>query len=107
MTLRKTKEIVEQYRQKFKLAHYDIAVKFDRKLKSDDDGSALCGCITWQPEYRQAQLHLNPTVHSNDEEMRRTVVHELAHLLLEGHQQKPNEYSGQYEFALNLLAELL
>lgn len=71
-----------------------------KKLEMDDDCEGNC---YWQPEHpfgiillrRKSTAHLH------------TLVHEMLHLRLEGHQNQPNDYDPLYERSINALTAAL
>jgi hypothetical protein len=78
-------------------------IKFQVYRKSDmtDDGNS-----DWHSEERTANVWVN---HSMDDYERActTILHELLHIVIEGHKPWCGKYDVQYEFALNRLATAL
>lgn len=100
MTLAIAKRYTKTIQRRLKLIEWDIKVEFDEGLDEDDTD----GCISWQTDYKQATLKLNPL--RKEQSQRETIVHELLHLLFQGH----TDYSGRdplFEFALNTLCVVL
>lgn len=99
---------------KLKLGHWEkIHITFSSPKEMGKDCIGNC---TWWSEYKQALVQvLDPSNtlaysgHGDDIEktLDETLVHELLHLRLEGEREKPLAYSGSYEWALNVLAELI
>lgn len=76
-----------------------------RNLK-DSGGNALYGESTWHPEERQCWIAIAP---NTCDSMAETLVHELLHVMLEGHMPVCGEefYDEAYELALNRNARAL
>lgn len=66
----------------------------------------LCGESSWHPEERQCWIAVSP---ASDEEMEKTLVHEILHVLYEGHLSPMgvDSYDPGYELGLNRTAEAL
>lgn len=100
MTLPVAKRYTKAAQKRMRLTEWDIKVEFDESLEDDNTD----GCISWQTDYKQATLKLNP--YRTDHNQKQTVIHELLHLLFQGH----GDYEGRdpmFEFALNTLCVLL
>jgi hypothetical protein len=68
----------------------------------------LCGESAWHPEERKCWIAISP---APDEEMAETLVHELLHVLYEGHLppvgMDGDAYDASYELGLNRTARAL
>ena len=70
------------------------------------------GVAYWTPEYKTAVVKiLNPDNPEEDEQdVERTLVHELLHIMLQGHRTMDDvtkTYDPAFEAALNVLADVL
>jgi hypothetical protein len=63
------------------------------------------GCAWWHAEECVAAIRIAPDL--TDEQVEETVIHELLHLVLEGHMAIDGEYDEGYERGLNRIARTL
>lgn len=107
MTLKQCQAYVADYQERFKLGRWEIETRWATTKECNDNGVELCGFITWskQIEYPSALIRLNKQFCQGDIEQ--TIIHELLHLLLEGHKTKQRKYDPHYECALNILSRNL
>lgn len=82
----------------------------DINIVPSQDMDGADGSCTWQGEYREAWIDLNEEILGNWGAVEETVVHELLHLKLQGHQDPDKvlaEYDPFFENALNVIAREL
>jgi hypothetical protein len=103
MTAKQVRPILRKWQRLLCLNQWKIRVQFgDLKSESNEQ---LDGCICWSGEYRDAFISIHKDALPADLES--TVIHELCHLLLEGHLSAPRDYNSSYEFGLNTLSDLM
>lgn len=79
-------------------------IRFARNLK-DAEGAELNGQTIWHPEERRCWIAIAHGTESD--ELHETLVHELLHILLEGHLALTHPYDAGYEFGLNRAAKAI
>lgn len=60
----------------------------------------LCGCVTWHTEELKATVKLSKKVADKEG----TLVHELLHIVLQGHADYDEKYDAHLERAINRIA---
>lgn len=105
MTSRQLTALGRRYMKRLQMDEWLRRTEFNvvRNL-SDDDGNPLFGRSSWHPEERQCWIAVAP---GPDDVMSETAIHELPHVILEGHAPVPDTYDEGYEFALNRIAKAL
>jgi len=98
MTLPEMRDCVKVYQEQLGLQSWNIKIKYLKKNAEND-----AGCIYWMTELAAAQI----LVAKDELDPEHTIVHELLHLLYEGHKFGPNKYDRAYERGLNRTAELI
>jgi hypothetical protein len=105
MTSRQLTSLGRSYMRKLGMVEWipNTKFRFVRNLK-DESGCELHGQSTWMAEERQAWIALRPN--ADDRMLEETTIHELLHILFEGHKPVDNsQYDAGYEFALNRSAK--
>lgn len=96
-----TARLVKLWQKRLALRDWEI----DLEVVAENDSPDSWGEIVWFADSREAQMKisrgLGPWQHES------TVVHELLHLLLQGHQNDYGGYDVHEERAINTLAALL
>lgn len=101
LTKAKIAALINKWKKKLRLQNWDI--KF---VLVDAEGLNGCaGTLEWQTEYHSATMHLARELERPD--MEETIIHELLHLLLEGHKNPVHRDVPLYESGLNTLSSLL
>lgn len=108
MQARTFRALTKRWEKKLKLSEWRI--KYSLLPEHDMLLPGCTGLTDWQPEHKSARIEI-----SNDEDdatIERSVVHELLHIVLEGHESFDFEngkykVDPQFEYALNVVAEAL
>jgi hypothetical protein len=100
--------LVGVWRDYLRLGHWKIEAAF----QSGEDMGGRDAAVTAQAEYDQAVMAVRQPTDSQPVDVEESVVHELLHVLLEGHKNLTNSthedtYDPMYERGLNVLAGLL
>lgn len=105
MTTRNLNSRILSWALELGLADWAIEGTFVKETQSPD----TCAEISWQPEWKEATICFRKEQHllKTGRSMDHFIVHELLHLLLEGHKPITTEYDPSYEAALNTIASLL
>lgn len=93
--------LVRRWQKKFGLADWKITVN----VIPAEELNGCAGTLEWETEYHAATMTLAAELPKPD--LEETVVHELLHLLLEGHKSANSRYDAMYERGLNTLSALL
>lgn len=106
MTSRKLKMLGRRFLKRLEADEWLRGTHFRvvRKLKTPE-GTPLYGLSEWFTEERSALISVNSEL--NEDDTGTTLVHELLHLVLEGHKPVQTKYDANYELALNRLARAL
>lgn len=106
-------EVVVKIREARRLAHYwldilgipewkeKLVVRWGAKKEMPD----VDGLNFIEPEFVESEILLWPR--RSDEEIEHTIVHELLHLVVDGHKVPDTKYDPMHERALNRLATTL
>lgn len=84
--------------------------KINIRFASFEETEGNVGLCAWFSEYKKVEIFiLEEELHAQQEvgTIEETVVHELLHLVLDGHREKKLVYSPSYEHGLNVLARIL
>jgi len=105
MTTRELKKRVSEWASIIGLADWKIDAEFVTDTQTKDTMAE----VSWQPEWKEAEIlfrreaQLKKTGRSIDH----FIVHELLHIVLEGHKTVIEEYDPLYEAAINNIASLI
>lgn len=105
MTTRQLKKRVADWQVVLGLSEWKIDAKFVKKTEIKN-AIAETG---WQPEWKEATVHFRSSAYIKltGRSVDHFIVHELLHLLLEGHREPRSGYDPLYEAAINVIADLL
>jgi len=82
--------IVREYQSKFRLNHWDIDVHFT----GQQDADAIGECSA-EPRYKSCSIFLNLDKAKSQDHLKRTVVHELFHLILSPYTSAATVFAGE------------
>lgn len=94
--------LIKKWQTKLRLQNWNIKLTLADTV---DDLKGNAGMMDWQTEYHSATIYLVRELPRRD--MEETVIHELLHLLLEGHKNPVCKDLPLYESGLNTLSALL
>mgnify|MGYP001275651425 CR=1 FL=1 len=104
MTIREVRALVREWQSLIPgLKDWKISISWGSKPNMlDDHGEILDATCLWQTEHALATILIRRAA----PEIEATILHELLHILLEGHTTR-RAYSAVFELGLNRLADLL
>lgn len=103
MTTVQLRKFCKEMQSRLGLSEWKISIRFSKEC--DMAGGEYAGHAFWKPEYREGEILV---LRVQDEyEIKHTVCHELIHILLENHRDRPKRYDPMYERGLNALAEAI
>lgn len=104
MTSRELARLGRRYMRDLGMPEWNAEFRMCRKL-TDDKGNPLDGRSEWHAEERRCWISVCREAQAVEE----TLMHELLHVLLEGHLTplKRDKYDPDYELGLNRLAKTL
>lgn len=105
MTLSKFKALAAKWQKRLNLSDWEIHFHFIPEIEFPQAGAV--GLAEWQPEYKIAKVWVSSD--RPDDEVVHSLVHELEHIVLEGHKNLPKNYRSDpmYERGLNSIADAL
>lgn len=108
MTTKQLVSIIKKEAQRLRLGDWEFVVGWG----SLADTRGNTAVVDIEPEYRKATMTFVPLVDleaagKEPHPIRETVIHELLHVLLEGHKKQNTRYDPVFENGLNVLAGLL
>lgn len=108
MTKRELNSIVKSWQNRLDLQDWKIRAHWKPKSEMlEDDGGYCMGKVLYSPEYGSADIYvLRELDREEGDGIEDDIVHELLHILLEGHK-APGPYDARFERALNVLAREL
>lgn len=102
MTLREARDLSEFWKCVLNLPEWSVSVRWgtraEMKDANEDDVVGLC---IWSPEELTGQILLARRQDNHEQ----TIIHELLHLVLEGHRPMNGRYSELHERAINRIAD--
>lgn len=101
MTLKHLRARTEYWRERLNLKEWTISVGWGTKKEM----AGCVGCCTWSAEEMCALVKIKRDEPAK--ELEPTLVHELLHLVLQGHSNYDGEYDVHLERAINKLAAAL
>lgn len=97
MTLATLRRITKLWQKRLKLQDWKINVRFNASIASEN----AAGMADWHPDNRTAEIDILPP-HLIADDIEETLVHELLHVLYEGHTWYTEDLrSAHQERALN------
>lgn len=105
MTTRELKKRVYDWQVVLGLSEWKITAKFVKKTEIPN-AVAETG---WQPEWKEAEINFRFSryIALTGRSVDHFIVHELLHILLEGHKEPRKGYDPLYEAAINIISDLL
>lgn len=106
MTQRQLTKLTKTWAHRLGIGDWKISVKFMPAEDMEDDQ----GQCWYYPEYRRADIHIlrEQDTQEGDDSIEAAVVHELLHIVLEGHRPlEGGKYDAMFERGLNLIANAL
>jgi len=98
--------LTQRWVKRLELQNWDIAVRFYPRSSPELDDAI--GRISWLAGRRAAFLKLcDPNDFPESENIEGTVVHELCHLCIQGHEEMPEEQPATLDFYVDRFAVLL
>ncbi len=97
MKIGKARELVEAWKTILNIPEWTVSVRWGTKREMD----GVVGTCVWSPEELAAQILLART----QENYEQTIIHELLHIVLEGHKPMNGRYSELQERAINRIAD--
>lgn len=106
MKIRELRQLTKKWIDILELGEWKGRVKVnwgtEEELKNAE-GDALDGVNIFSTERRLSEVFINPEL--EDHQIIETLVHELLHLVVDGHKNSLGEYDAMHERALDRLAE--
>jgi len=109
MNKRELNSLVKYWQGQFNLQDWKIKVFWKSKEDmKEDDGGYCAGRAYYAPEFGSADVWIlcPEDRDETDDSIESDVIHELLHILLEGHKGQ-SVYDARYERALNIIAKRL
>lgn len=108
MSKKELDALVGLWRDYLKLGHWTVNVEF----QSGEDMGGRDAAVSAQAEYDTANMVVRQPTEGQPVDVEESVVHELLHVLLEGHKNlaissHEESYDPMYERGLNVLSSLL
>jgi Zn-dependent peptidase ImmA (M78 family) len=106
MTLSQLKKLTSSWQKKLRLLDWDIAVRWMSREEENGEFAHANGYCIWSEQHKSAKI----VISRNSEDIDHTVVHELLHVLLDGHLPIAKAHVRDvipHEFAINALADAL
>ncbi|MGH7239663.1 MAG: hypothetical protein ACREHG_06310 [Candidatus Saccharimonadales bacterium] len=101
MTLKQAVKFTSEIQRNFRLTEWKIYVTIESDVLSKYERLGYC---SWNTDYKEAYIHLD--ANQKPKQTKETIIHEMMHILLQGHQDIPAR-DPMFEFGLNVLCELL
>lgn len=104
MTLKRLRTLAKKWIVALRLTDWEIDFEL---VANTEDLDECAGTCVWQPEYKTAMIKI-----AGDQppgEIEETLIHELLHVVLEGHKPltQTYKYDAMYERGLNVISEAL
>lgn len=102
MTLKTLQSRAQYWQARLNLREWSITVGWGTGKECPESGPVL-GCCGWKAEELTAEIHITRRQKYQEE----TLIHELLHIVMQGHEAEVPEYDVHVERAINRIATAL
>lgn len=97
--------ICKLWQKRLRLSDWSITIEFCDRIESDTDDQECAGGTGWDSDRREAWVYIKRV--DDDWEIITTIIHELLHIVMEGHLICQGGHDVNEERALNAVADAL
>ena len=103
MKIAEARQIAKKWQEILRLKDWRIHIRWRKPsdTKDYDMQPNIAGCVDWFTEQGIITIILRRDANEH------VILHELIHCRIESHREKPEDYSEQYEFGINVLTDVI